>query len=82
MLHTKFHGNWPTDSGEEDVWRVLAIYGRGGHLRHAKCGEQTFIPPTHWRSTQSLALIDQAVSGNKMFEDCGRRRTDHWYTIS
>ena len=27
MLHTKFHGNRPTDSGEEDFCRVFTIYG-------------------------------------------------------
>ena len=34
MLHTKFHGNWPAGSGEEDFLRVFTIYGHGGHLGH------------------------------------------------
>ena len=34
MLHTKFHGNWPAGSGEEDFLRVFTIYGRGSHLGH------------------------------------------------
>ena len=34
MLHTKFGGNLPAGSGEEDFWRVFTIYGRGGHLGH------------------------------------------------
>ena len=34
MLHTKFHENWPTGSGEEDFKRVFTIYGRGSHLGH------------------------------------------------
>ena len=34
MLHTKFRGNRPTDSREEDFLRVFTIYGRGGHLGH------------------------------------------------
>ena len=34
MLHTKFHGNWPAGSGEEDFLRVFTIYGHGGHLSH------------------------------------------------
>ena len=34
MLHTKFRGNQPAGSGEEDFWRVFTIYGRGGHLGH------------------------------------------------
>ena len=31
MLHTKFRGNRPAGSGEED----FTIYGHGGHLGHA-----------------------------------------------
>ena len=34
MLHTKFHGNQPAGSGEEDFFRVVTIYGLGGHLGH------------------------------------------------
>ena len=34
MLHTKFRGNRPAGSGEEDFKRVFAIYGHGGHLGH------------------------------------------------
>ena len=34
MLHTKFHGNQPAGSGEEDFKRVFTIYGHGGHLGH------------------------------------------------
>ena len=34
MLHTKFRGNWPAGSGEEDFKRVFTIYGHGGHLGH------------------------------------------------
>ena len=34
MLHTKFRGNWPAGSGEEDFLRVFTIYGHGGHLGH------------------------------------------------
>ena len=32
MLHTKFRGNRPAGSGEEDFQRVFTIYGHGGHL--------------------------------------------------
>ena len=32
MLHTKFRGNQPADSGEEDFLRVFSIYEHGGHL--------------------------------------------------
>ena len=34
MLHTKFRGNWPNGSREEDFRRVFTIYGLGGHLDH------------------------------------------------
>ena len=34
MQHTKFHGNRPACSREEDFRRVVTIYGRGGHLGH------------------------------------------------
>ena len=34
MLHTKFGGNQPAGSGEEDFLRVFTIYGPGGHLGH------------------------------------------------
>ena len=34
MLHTKFRGNQPAGSGEEDFQRVFTIYGHGGHLGH------------------------------------------------
>ena len=34
MLNTKFHGNQPAGSGEEDFLRVFTIYGYGGHLGH------------------------------------------------
>ena len=34
MLQTKFLGNRPSGSGEEDFLRVCTIYGHGGHLGH------------------------------------------------
>ena len=34
MLHTKFCGNRPAGSGEENFRQVFTIYGRGGHLGH------------------------------------------------
>ena len=34
MLLTKFRGNRPAGSGEEDFERVFTIYGHGGHLGH------------------------------------------------
>ena len=34
MRHTKFRGNRPARSGEEDILRGFTIYERGGHLGH------------------------------------------------
>ena len=34
MLPTKFRGNHPPGSGEEDFFKVFTIYGHGGHLGH------------------------------------------------
>ena len=34
MLHTKFHGNQPVGSEEEDFFKVFTIYGHGSHLGH------------------------------------------------
>ena len=34
MLHTKFHRNHFTGSGEEDVWCLFTILGPGSHLGH------------------------------------------------
>ena len=34
MLHTKFCGNQPAGSGEEDFRRGFTIYVHGGHLGH------------------------------------------------
>ena len=34
MLHSKFRGNRPAGSGEEDFKRGFSIYGHGGHLGH------------------------------------------------
>ena len=45
MLHTKFHENRPTGSGEEDFLRVFTIYVLGGHLGHV-----TQMPRTNFRS--------------------------------
>ena len=32
MLLTKFRGNQPAGSGEEDFWRVFTIYGYGDQI--------------------------------------------------
>ena len=45
MLHTKFRGNRPSGSGEEDFLRFLP-YGHSGHLGHVTWTIYTnFRPP-------------------------------------
>ena len=50
MLHTKFRGNRPTGSGEEDFEGFLQ-YWRGGHLGHV-----TQMPRTKFRSPSPRRL--------------------------
>ena len=51
MLHTKFRGNRPSGSGEED-FKGFTIYERGGHLGHVTEMPRTnFRPPTQGGST-------------------------------
>ena len=45
MLHTRFRGNRPIGSGEEDFFRVFTIYAHGGHFGHV-----TRVPRTNFRS--------------------------------
>ena len=52
MLHTKFHGNWPAGSGEEDLFKVFTIYGHGGHLGHV-----TWTIYTNFRSPFPRRLL-------------------------
>ena len=80
MLHTKFRENRPAGSGEEDFLRVFTIYGHGGHL-----GYVTWTIYINFRSPFprwlhiNLALIGQAVSEEKMFENVDDGRTpDPW----
>ena len=78
MLHTKFHGNRPVGSGEEDFFKVFTIYRQGGHLGHVTWTIYTnFRSPFPRRLHINLALIGQAVSEEKMFEIVdGRTTTD------
>ena len=94
MLHTKFRENRPVGSGEEDFWRVLTIYGRGGQFGHV-----TQMPRTKYRSPYPRRLhIKFGFDWQSSFgeedlwalwtTDDGRRRTDdgrtpdHEYPIS
>ena len=69
MLHTKFCGNQPAGSGEEDFWRGFTTYGRGGHLGHVtRMPATNFCSPYPMRLNINMALIGQSVSEEKMFE--------------
>ena len=71
MLHTKFCGNRPTGSGEEDFSRVFTIYGRGGHLRHVTWISLSNLRfPYQWMLHKTFTLIGQAVSEMKLFVKC------------
>ena len=72
MVNTKFRGNRPAGSGEEDFLVVFTIYGRGGHIVNV-----TWIsrPNLKCRYTRRLHIKFQLdwPSGFRE-EDCGRRR--------
>ena len=71
MLHTKFRGNWPTGSGEEDFVVVFTIYGRGGHHGHVTwILRSNFRLPYQWMLHIKFQLDGPAVSEKKIFEKC------------
>ena len=37
VLHAKFQDHRPSGSGEEDFFKVFAIYSHGSHLGHVTC---------------------------------------------
>ena len=76
MLHTKFQGHWPFGSREEDFLRFLPYMGMAAILvMWPRTFEQTFVPPSHSSSIWNLTLTGLVVSEEKMFKECGRRRT-------
>ena len=53
MQHTKFNGNRPAGSGEEDFFKVSTIYGHGGNLGHVTSITLTifyFLVPESFRT--------------------------------
>ena len=64
MLHTKFLGNRPAGSGEEDFCRVFTIYGRGGHLGHV-----TSIMSSDFISLYLKAFIQNLVQNGKVVSE-------------
>ena len=79
MLHTKFDGNRPAGSGEEDFQRVFNIYGHGGHLGHVisiMSSDFYFLVPESFH--KKLVQIGKVVSEKIRFEflyvhDLGQR---------
>ena len=51
MLHTKFRGNRPAGSTEEDFRRIFIIYGRVGHLCHVA---SIMLSDSHFPVTESF----------------------------
>ena len=74
MLHTKFHCNRPTGSGEIDFFRVFIINGYGGH-HVTQIPKINFHSPTPWKIYVNLTSIGLVVSEEKMFEN-----VDGWTT--
>ena len=68
MLHTKFGGNRPAGSGEEELKGFYHVWAwRPSWSCDPNAVNKVLFPLTHRGSTQTLALIDQAVSEKKMF---------------
>ena len=70
MLHAKFQDHRTISSVGEDFWRFLSHMGMAailvmwpGPIRY------TFFPPSQGGSKWNLALVGQAVSEKKMFEN-------------
>ena len=69
MLHTKFHGNRPVCSGEEDFQRFLTIFGYVGHLGHLTSimsSDFDFLVPESFHT--KLVQIGKVVSEKIRFE--------------
>ena len=78
-MHTKIQGHWPFCSGEED-FRFLPYMAMAAILvMWPGPFEQTFVPPSHRSSIWNLTLISPEVSEEKMFKECGWRRTTKTY---
>ena len=58
MLHTKFCGNWPTSSREEDL-KDFNIYGHGGHLGHVTKISRTKFQCHYQRRTNTKFQLDR-----------------------
>ena len=71
MLHTKFCGNRPAGSGDEDFYRgfTITIYEHGGHLGHVTWScHQIFISLYLKAFIQSLVQINKVLFEKIRFE--------------
>ena len=69
MLHTKFRGNLPAGSREEDFWPVFTIYGHGGHLGHVTSIMSSDFYSLYLRAfIKNLVPIGKVVSEKIRFE--------------
>ena len=77
MLHTKFQGRRSFGPGGEDFLRCLSYMGMAAILViwPGPFEQKTFVPPSRRSSIWNLTLIDPVVSEEKIFKECGRRRT-------
>ena len=69
MLNTKFRGNRPAGSTEENFRRIFTIYGRVGHLGHVTSvmlSDFHFLVPESF--LQNLVQIGTVVSEKIRFE--------------
>ena len=83
MMHIKIQGHWPFGSREEDFFRFLPYMAMAAILvMWPGPFEQTFVPPSHRSSIWNLTLIGPVVSEEKMFKECGRRRTTTYAYLS
>ena len=73
MLNAKFQDHRTSGSGEVDFLRFLPYMGMAAILvMWPGPFIYTFVPPSQGGSTYNLALIGQAVSEEKIFENGGR----------
>ena len=82
MLHTKFHENRSTGSGEEDFLKVynhIWAWRSSGSCEPDAANKLSFPLPKFIGSTHNLALICLAVSEKtcEMVDDRRRTTTDH-----
>ena len=76
MMHTKIQGHWPFGSREEDFFRFLPYMAMATIMvMWPGSFEQTFVPPSHRSSIWNWTLTGPVVSEEKMFKECGWRRT-------